>query len=439
MTRRGSRGTGAVVVLGTRPEVVKLAGVIRGLGSDAQVVHTGQHYDDALSGEIFCGLGLPEPRVGLRRTGGLPRVEQVSSMIDQLGRTFEAARPAVVVVQGDTNSASAGAQAAHYLGIDVLHVEAGLRSHDRTMPEEINRRIIGVLADVHCAPTEGAAAHLLAEGVEPHRIHLTGNTAVEAVRASLPGPEARRAVLKAHGLCSDGFVLATVHRPENTDDPERLRLILGELVGLGLPVLLPIHPRTRARARRYGLDGLLAALRVVEPVDHATFLALAHEARLLVSDSGGVQEECTVLKRPLVVVRNNTERPEAMDSGFAVLAAPGPDIGFRARALLDDPGLAARLAATPSPFGDGRAGDRIVGLIRTLVERAVPSTRRVSDRPAVAAPGVRPASLPSPVGAPTGPHPPGGNPCTDHPMPAEPRPEAFSPPPEAATTSTSSC
>ncbi|MYR09400.1 UDP-N-acetylglucosamine 2-epimerase (non-hydrolyzing) [Streptomyces sp. SID724] len=426
-------------MLGTRPEVVKLAGVIRGLGRDTRVVHTGQHYDSALSGEIFRGLGLPEPRVSIRRVGGLPRVEQMSSMIGQLGRAFEADRPAVVVVQGDTNSASAGAQAAHYLGIEVLHVEAGLRSHDRTMPEEINRRMIGVLADVHCAPTEGAVAHLRAEGVAPDRIHLTGNTVVEAVRASLPGPAARMTVLRAYGLRSGGFVLATVHRPENTDDPERLRMILSELAGLGLPVLLPIHPRTASRARQYGLDGLLAALCVVEPVDHATFLALAREAGLLVSDSGGVQEECTVLKRPLVVVRNNTERPEAMDSGFAVLAAPGPDIGFQARALLDAPGLAARLAATASPFGDGRAGDRIVGLIRTLVERAVPPTRRASDRPAVAAPGVRPATLPSPVGEPAGPHPPGGTPCTDHPMPAAPRQEAFSPPPEAATTCTSWC
>ncbi|MFH9263092.1 non-hydrolyzing UDP-N-acetylglucosamine 2-epimerase [Streptomyces sp. NPDC017546] len=436
MTRRG---TGAAVVLGTRPEVVKLAGVIRGLGDAARVVHTGQHYNDALSGGIFRGLGLPEPQTRIRRIGGLPRLGQVSSMIDQLGRVFETERPAVVVVQGDTNSASAAAQAAHYLGIEVLHVEAGLRSHDRTMPEEINRRIIGVLADVHCAPTRGAVAHLRAEGVARERIHLTGNTVVEAVLASLPGPVARAAVLREHRVRPGGFVLATVHRPENTDDPVRLGQLLGELAGLGLPVLLPIHPRTAARARQYELGRRLSALRVVDPVDHATFLALAHGARLLISDSGGVQEECTVIKKPLVVVRNNTERPEAMDSGFAVLAAPGPEVGSRARALLADPGLAARLAARPSPFGDGRASERIVEITRALVERALPRTRRAVEQPAVAAPGACPATLPLPVGAPTGPHPPGGNPCTDHPTPAEPRPEAFSPRREAATVSTSSC
>ncbi|MER5737467.1 MULTISPECIES: non-hydrolyzing UDP-N-acetylglucosamine 2-epimerase [unclassified Streptomyces] len=426
------------VVLGTRPEVVKLAGVIRGLGADAQVVHTGQHYDDSLSGGIFRGLGLPDPQVTIRRVGGLPRVEQMGSMIGRLGRAFETARPAVVVVQGDTNSACAAAQAAHYLGIQVVHVEAGLRSYDRSMPEEINRRLIGVLADVHCAPTAGAVAQLRAEGVEPDRIHLTGNTVVEAVLASLPGPGSRAAVLREYGLRPGGFVLATVHRPENTDDPERLGAVLRELTGLGLPVLLPIHPRTAARARQYGLGPLLAGLRVVEPVDHATFLALAHGARLLVSDSGGVQEECTVLKRPLVVVRNNTERPEAMADGFAVLAAPGPDVGVRARAMLADPGLAARLAARPSPFGDGRASDRIVALTRTLAERAVPRTRRDSERPAVAAPGVRPATLPSPATVPAGPTPAGGDPCTDHPtQPASPV-AVSSPPPEAAAMPLSS-
>ncbi|MFJ5788130.1 non-hydrolyzing UDP-N-acetylglucosamine 2-epimerase [Streptomyces hydrogenans] len=426
------------VVLGTRPEVVKLAGVIHGLGADAQVVHTGQHYDDSLSGGIFRGLGLPDPQVMLRRVGGLPRVEQMSSMIGQLGRAFERERPAVVVVQGDTNSASAAAQAAHYLGIQVVHVEAGLRSNDRSMPEEINRRVIGVLADVHCAPTEGAVAQLRAEGVEPGRIHLTGNTVVEAVLASLPGPASRAAVLREYGLSSGGFVLATVHRPENTDDPERLEAILRELAGLGLPVLLPIHPRTAAQARRYGLGWLLAGLRVVEPVDHATFLALARETCLLVSDSGGVQEECTVLKKPLVVVRNNTERPEAMTHGFAVLAAPGPELGTHARAMLQDSALAARLAVRPSPFGDGRASDRIVALVRALAERAVPRTRRDSGNPAVAAPGVRSATLPSPATVPAGPTPFGGDPCTDHPTQPVSPVEAFSPPPEAAAMPLSS-
>ncbi|MFI8370036.1 non-hydrolyzing UDP-N-acetylglucosamine 2-epimerase [Streptomyces sp. NPDC085466] len=426
------------VVLGTRPEVVKLAGVIHGLGTDAQVVHTGQHYDDSLSGGIFRGLGLPDPQVTIRRVGGLPRVQQMSSMIGQLGQAFETERPAVVVVQGDTNSAAAAAQAAHYLGIQVVHVEAGLRSNDRSMPEEINRRIIGVLADVHCAPTEGAAAQLRAEGVEPGRIHLTGNTVIEAVLASLPGAASRAAVLREYGLSPGGFVLATVHRPENTDDPERLEAILGELTRLGLPVLLPIHPRTAARARRYGLGRLLAGLRVVEPVDHATFLALAHGASLLVSDSGGVQEECTVLKRPLVVVRNNTERPEAMVHGFAVLAAAGPELGARARAMLEDSGLAARLAARPSPFGDGRASDRIVALTRALAERAVPRTRRDSEHSAVAAPGARPATLPSPATVPAGPTPSGGDPCTDHPTPQVSPVEASSPPREAAVMPLSS-
>ncbi|MFJ7416218.1 non-hydrolyzing UDP-N-acetylglucosamine 2-epimerase [Streptomyces sp. NPDC098077] len=425
------RRAGAAVVLGTRPEVVKLAGVIRGLGADAQVVHTGQHYDDVLSGGIFRGLGLPEPQVAIEGTGGLCRVRQMGSMISELGRTLEAVRPRVVVVQGDTNSASSAAQAAHYLGIAVVHVEAGLRSHDRSMPEEINRRVIGVLADVHCAPTETARANLLSEGVAAERVHLTGNTVVEAVLESLPGPCFQARVLLEHRVDPGSFVLATVHRPENTDDPERLGMVLRELAGLGMPVVLPIHPRTEALAEAFGLGRLLDLLRVVAPVDHATFLALAHAARLLVSDSGGVQEECTVLKKPLVIVRNNTERPEAVDGGFAVLAAPGPEIGLKAGAMLRDPDLPARLAARPSPFGDGRASDRIVALTRSLFEGGVPATRRSSEQPAV----------PSSTGtaqpflglrAPDGPNPSGGTLCTDHPTPARPQPAPPSPPREAA-------
>ena len=263
------------------------------------------------------------------------------------------------MVQGDTNTASAAAQAGNYAGVPVVHVEAGLRSFDRGMPEEMNRCVVGVLADLHCAPTEHAAANLRAEGVPASRIVLTGNTIVEATLRMVPDDATGRAIAADAGVEPGRYVLATIHRPENTDDPQRLQTILDELSKLGLPVLLPLHPRTRLAAQRHGLTVELERLRLISPADHQTFLGLARHARLIVSDSGGVQEECTVLKRPLIVVRNSTERPESIDAGFAHLVQPGPQIGDLGRQLISDEGLSERLAGIPCPFGDGTASERI--------------------------------------------------------------------------------
>ncbi|MER5882233.1 UDP-N-acetylglucosamine 2-epimerase (non-hydrolyzing) [Streptomyces sp. NPDC001941] len=356
------------VVLGTRPELVKVAELVRLLGPAARLVHTGQHYDEQLSGRFLAELGLPEPEL-LTGVGGRPRAEQIAAALSGLDALFAAGRPLAVVVQGDTNAALSGALAANARGIPLVHVEAGLRSHDRAMPEEHNRVLIDRLADVLCAATLDNRANLLAEGVPGARVAVTGNTVVEAVRRALPPAGERLELLDRHGLAADGYVLATVHRPENTDEPEALAAILTELSALSadLPVVLPLHPRTRARIEAAGLAGLLAGLTVLEPVGYGEFLALARHAALLVSDSGGVQEETTVLGRPLLVVRRSTERPEAMGD-FAELVRPGPGLGAAARRrLAEGPEGLRRLAALPSPFGDGRASARIAELIARSV------------------------------------------------------------------------
>ncbi|QMU72020.1 non-hydrolyzing UDP-N-acetylglucosamine 2-epimerase [Streptacidiphilus sp. P02-A3a] len=368
------------VVFGTRPEIIKLAGVITELGDRARIVHTGQHYDSSLSGAFFGNFGLPDPHLLLDgATGPWGRGHQVGTLIAELTREFTLDRPHAVIVQGDTNSTSAGAQAAHYCGIPVVHVEAGLRSRDRSMPEEINRQVVGVLADLHCAATPEAAGNLLAEGVPAERIRVTGNTVVEATLRSLPAPADRAALVERYAAPGE-FVLATFHRPENADDPVRLAAILESLSGLGLPVVLPLHPRTRAKIKEFGLDATHGRLRLVDPVDHPTFLALASRARLLVSDSGGVQEETTVLKKPLLIVRTSTERPEAVTAGFARLTTPGPDLVNAARLLLADTGLSRRLAATPSPYGDGLASRRISAVAAALADgRPVPDPLLVTE------------------------------------------------------------
>src|ERR1700683_582597 len=351
------------VVVGTRPEIVKLAHIVRMLGFGAQLLHTGQHADEELSGVFFSAAGLPAPQT-MPGICGQPRHVQVGKMVEHLGALFARRPPAAVLVQGDTNTPLAGAQAGNYAGVPVVHVEAGLRSFDRNMPEEINRCVIGVLADLHCAPTKRAVANLVAEGVPAGRIVLTGNTIVEATLDTMPGDEAARAIVSGAGAEPGQYVLATIHRPENTDDPLRLRTVLDELSKLGLPVLFPLHPRTRLAAERHGLSTALDRLQLLPPADHRTFLSLARHARLLVSDSGGVQEECTVLKRPLIVVRNSTERPESIDAGFAHLVQPGPVIGNLGRQLISDQALSARLAAIPCPYGDGKASERIAALLQ---------------------------------------------------------------------------
>jgi len=354
------------IVVGTRPEIVKLAPVIRILKAAARFLHTGQHRDEELSGVFLAGARLPPPET-LRGICGEPRHVQIGRMVKQLGGMFAERPPAAVLVQGDTNTVSAAAQAASYAGVPVVHVEAGLRSHDRAMPEEINRCVVGVLADLHCAPTQRAVANLGHDGVPADRIVLTGNTIVEAILDMLPDETAARQIVTGLGAEPGEYVLATIHRPENTDDPDRLRATLDELSKLGLPVLLPLHPRTRAAAGRHGLTAALDRLRPIAPADHRTFLGLARHARLLVSDSGGVQEECTVLKRPLIVVRNSTERPESIEAGFAHLVQPGPVIGDLGRQLISDQRLSERLAAIPCPYGDGQASERIATLLQAFL------------------------------------------------------------------------
>jgi UDP-N-acetylglucosamine 2-epimerase (non-hydrolysing) len=336
-------------VLGTRPEIVKLASIILLLEEAALVVHTGQHYDPNLSEVFFREMGLPEPDLFLE-VGGASRGEQIGSATISIDQFLAEQQPQAVLVQGDTNSVTAGALAANAQRVFLCHIEAGLRSRDRQMPEEHNRVITDHLSDLCCAPTQVAVDNLLAEGIDSRRIALTGNTVVEAVQRLMPTE--RGDILGRYGVEPGEFVLATFHRPENVDDPDRYATILNELANLPLPVVLPLHPRSVARAESFGLGTLLEKLRVTEPIGYRDFLGLEAESALMVSDSGGIAEEASVVKRPLVVVRNSTERPEVMGI-FAVLVQPGPDIGEESRRLLDKGWK--HLADIPSPYGDGTA------------------------------------------------------------------------------------
>jgi UDP-N-acetylglucosamine 2-epimerase (non-hydrolysing) len=353
------------VVLGTRPEIIKLAHCIRLLDDAALIVHTGQHYDPKLSGSFFPEFGLPEPDVFLE-VGGSSRGHQIGEATSRLDALFAEYHPVAVMVQGDTNAVVAGAIAANARGVFLCHVEAGLRSFDRLMPEEHNRVIADHLSDLCCAPTPVNVKNLAAEGISGDRVVETGNTVVEAVMELLPSPEVRKELCARYDVEPGRFVLSTFHRPENVDDPDNYRAILEELAKLPIPVLLPLHPRSVRRASEHGLEDLLDQIRVTEPIGYREFLGLEAESALLISDSGGVQEEASIVKRPVIVVRNSTERPEVIGT-FATRVLPGPDIGEASRPIIDDvEGVHAGLAELASPYGDGTASHRS---LEALAER----------------------------------------------------------------------
>jgi UDP-N-acetylglucosamine 2-epimerase (non-hydrolysing) len=232
-------------------------------------------------------------------------------------------------------------------------VEAGLRSFDRAMPEEHNRTLTDRVSDLLLAPTSCSRDNLLRERIDA-RIVVTGNTVVEAVRSMLPGSAERSQLLADRGLEPDGYLLVTLHRPENTDDRDRLGTILAGLAELDLPVVFPVHPRTTRRIQEFGLGTHMRQLRVLEPLGYREFLALSAESALLVSDSGGVQEEASVYKRPVVVVRRSTERPEVLGD-FSSLCLPDTLVDHVAAWMEDLPSHHARMATVPSPYGEGEA------------------------------------------------------------------------------------
>jgi UDP-N-acetylglucosamine 2-epimerase (non-hydrolysing) len=347
-----------VVVLGTRPEIIKMAPVINELarrGADFFVLHTGQHYSYSLDRVFFEQLRLPGPRYNLEAGSG-SHAEETARMLTGIEGVLVKERPDVVLVEGDTNSVLAGALTATKLGVPVGHVEAGLRSYDRSMPEEINRILTDHIADLLFAPTAGARDILLGEGIPAGRILITGNTIVDAVRENLALAKERGNVLAELKLSPKEFCLVTLHRQENVDDDARLASILRGLEdvadAIGAPVLYPVHPRAR---KRMAALGLAPRLTMIEPVDYFGFLQLESGARLILTDSGGVQEEACVLGVPCVTLRDNTERPETVAAGANVLAGAAPEkIVDGARRMLEKSG------GWENPFGDGRAASRIV-------------------------------------------------------------------------------
>jgi UDP-N-acetylglucosamine 2-epimerase (non-hydrolysing) len=329
---------------------------LRETQSDHFVLHTGQHYSYKMDKVFFENLELGPPDVNLNIGSG-SHAEETGRMLIGIEKVLVAEKATGLLVEGDTNTVLAGALAGAKLNIRVGHVEAGLRSGDRLMPEEINRIVADHVADSLFAPTKLAKANLIHEGVKPSGIFVTGNTIVDAVKQNLNIAKKSDTTALLDGAGSE-YLLATLHRQENVDDAGRLARILKglELVAqrTGLKVLYPAHPRAKKAMRRYGVNPERKWVKVAEPVDYLTFLKLESRAELILTDSGGVQEEACILGVPCVTLRENTERPETIEVGANRLAGSNPR-----RILSVALRMLRKRKGWPNPFGDGRAGKRI--------------------------------------------------------------------------------
>ena len=312
-----------IVVVGARPNFIKVAPLIpalRAAGHEADLVHTGQHYDASLSDVFFADLAIPEPRWFLEVGSGTHAVQTAAAMV-RLEELLAVERPDALLVVGDVNSTLAGALAAAKIGVPVVHLEAGYRSGDMSMPEEINRLVTDQLSAMLLAPTRGAVDHLVSEGIERKRVHLVGNIMAESLIRNREKAVERRAPQR-FGLDPGGFILATVHRPENTDRPENMAAIVRALAAAPLPVVLPVHPRTRTALAAAALAAPVPNLTFVDPVGYLDMVGLEIDAAAVVTDSGGVQEEACIVGTPCVTVRRNTERTVTVEAGANRLVNP---------------------------------------------------------------------------------------------------------------------
>jgi UDP-N-acetylglucosamine 2-epimerase len=349
-----------VTVVGARPQFVKAAPLSRALravpGVREILVHTGQHYDEAMSAVFFRELDLPPPDYNLGIGSGT-HAAQTGAMLPALEAVIQAEQPTGLLIYGDTNSTLAGALVAAKLGLPVAHVEAGLRSYNRAMPEEINRVVADALSALLFCPTPVAAANLAREGITAG-VHVVGDVMYDAVLQAAARADAGP-LLAAQGLVPKGYLLATVHRAGNTDDPARLGAIVQALNALAEPVIFPVHPRTAKALAALGRP-LADHIHPIPPVGYGEMIALERDARLILTDSGGVQKEAFWLAVPCVTLREETEWVETVEQGWNRLVGTDPAAIAAAVAGFHPTG-------TPPPlFGDGHAAERIAGILAAV-------------------------------------------------------------------------
>ncbi len=369
-----------IIVAAARPNFMKIAPLMdafqphsRRRGAEVLLVHTGQHYDKALSDDFFTDLGIPRPDLNLN-VGSGSHAQQTAGVMVAFEQVCLEHKPDCVIVVGDVNSTMACAVTAKKLGIRVAHVEAGLRSGDMSMPEEINRLCTDTISDFLFTTDEMAGENLRREGVSDDRIHFVGNTMIDTLLKNL---DRAHATALPDGLREREYAVLTLHRPSNVDSESILRSILDCMAEIArrIPIVFPVHPRTRSNLARLGLNAVISdGIRLIDPVSYLPFIGMVARSRMVLTDSGGIQEETTVLGVPCITMRNNTERPITCSLGTNVLAGTKPiDILTAAFAVLDGRTPAGRI---PDKW-DGRAAERIVS---TLLYANSVSCRQLSSR-----------------------------------------------------------
>ncbi|MBU0660578.1 UDP-N-acetylglucosamine 2-epimerase (non-hydrolyzing) [Patescibacteria group bacterium] len=350
------------IIVGTRPEIIKMAPIIRFCEQENKsyfILHTGQHYDYEMDKTFFDELELPLPKYNLE-VGGLSYAEQMGKMIAGMTRIFKDELPQAIIVQGDTNSVLAASLVANKLGVTLVHHEAGLRSGDLSMPEEKNRILTDHISDVLFTPTNNATKQLNIEGIDNKKTFCSGNTIVDAVEQHKGLALKKSQILDQLGIKPKEYILCTVHRSENIMDEERLEGIVNGLSLVqkqtGLPIIIPMHPHTKNKLKLFGLS-LPEGIIELEPLGYLDFLCLEMNARAVLTDSGGIQEEACILQVPCVTIRNNTERPETLKGNMNIIAGVYPKSIVQAVIDITE---GQKKIEWSNPFGDGKSAKMII-------------------------------------------------------------------------------
>jgi UDP-N-acetylglucosamine 2-epimerase (non-hydrolysing) len=345
-------------IVGARPQFIKAFVVSRELRPAHRevLVHTGQHYDEEMSDVFLDELGMPEPDYNLG-VGSATHGRQTAAMLESIETVIEDETPDVVLLYGDTNSTLAGATACAKMDPIVAHVEAGLRSYNCEMPEEINRVLTDHASDLLFPPSESAAETLEQEGIN-EGVHVVGDVMYDAILWARDIAKSESGILERIGLAETEFVLSTVHRAGNTDNQERLEAIIDGLSNASLPVVLPVHPRTENHLKEYGMwERATSEIEIIDPVGYLNFVRLIDTSERVATDSGGVQKEAFYLDTPCVTMRDETEWVETVESGWNVL------VGADRRAISDELSMERNLSDKPTPYGEGSAAENIVKIL----------------------------------------------------------------------------
>ncbi|MHA1232214.1 MAG: non-hydrolyzing UDP-N-acetylglucosamine 2-epimerase [Candidatus Helarchaeota archaeon] len=362
-----------IIITGTRPELIKLSILIRILKEDPEIsvvfIHSGQHYDSILFDNFLRDLKIPKPDYNIQ-TGSLPSSLQIGTMLIKLYKIVKREDPHIILAQGDTNTVFAAALTSFKNNIPFGHVEAGIRSYDLRMPEEINRILTGCCTLLNFAPTKRAVINLLNEGIPPDRIFLVGNPIVDVVKENIKIARSKSKIEKFLGISEKKkFILMTIHRPSNVDNKENLKKIFDSLLALdNIPIIFPIHPRTKKNLIKFGLYQKIETsknVKVIEPIGYFDMLKLISLSYFVITDSGGIQEESVILKKPCLTLRTNTERPESIEIGSNILIGTDSNkINYYVSKLWNDKKFYKSMIPKINPFGKGNSSKQIIEIIK---------------------------------------------------------------------------